>query len=100
LNEAKDHLRLDHSDHDTQIQGLIQASREWIEMICGRALVEQTRAVLYREWPEQIFEIPYPSIQNVDSVKYTDTDGTQHTLDSSTYSVVLDREPGQLVLRL
>lgn len=99
LSEIKDHLRIDHSDHDTMLENLIQASREWVEQITGRAIVEQTRAVLYQYWPaEGVFQLPYPPIQSVDSLKYTDTDGTENTFSSDNYSVVTGREPGQLVL--
>lgn len=99
LSEIKDHLRIDHSDHDTMLNGLIQASREWIEQVLGRALVEQTRAVKYRYWPTSgQFVLPYPPIQSVDSLKYTGTDGTEYTFSSDNYSVVTSRDPGLLVL--
>lgn len=99
LSEIKDHLRLDHSDHDTLLEGLIQASREWIEGTCGRALVQQTRAVLYRDWPDSDrFTLPYPPVQSVSSIKYTDTSGTTSTFSADNYEVVTSREPAQVVL--
>lgn len=99
LAEVKEHLRIDHSDHDTMISALIQASREHIEGILGRALVQQTRVALYKYWPDgDVFEIPYPPLQNITSLTYTDTAGTVYTFDSDNYSVDTDSEPGRLVL--
>lgn len=101
LSEVKDHLRIDHTGHDTQLENLIQASREWIEAICGRSLVEQTRAVLYKGWPaNNEFSLPFPPVQSVSSIKYTDTDGTTSTMSSDDYSTVLDDTdaPGKVVL--
>jgi uncharacterized phiE125 gp8 family phage protein len=98
LREVKDHLRLEHSDHDTMLESLIQSSREWVESVTGRALVQQTRKAQYREWPRYAFELPYPPLQSVSSVQYTDTGGATSTVDASTYSVVSDREPGLVVL--
>ncbi len=98
LAEVKEHLRLDHSDHDTMLENLIQASREWMEQVTSRALVQQTRAVLYRQWPDRHFVLPYPPIQSVSSVKYTDTNGTTSTFSADNYEVVTNREPGLLIL--
>lgn len=97
--DIKEHLRIDHSSHDGLLEGLIQASREWVENVCGRSLVEQTRAVYYQDWPDNDrFELPYPPIQSVTSLVYTDADGTENTFSSSNYSVITNREPGLLVL--
>ncbi len=99
LSDMKDHLRIDHTDHDDLITALIQASREYIEAACGRALVEQTRAVYYQAWPDNDrFELPYPPVQSVSSIVYTGADGTENTFASSNYSVITNRSPGLLVL--
>jgi uncharacterized phiE125 gp8 family phage protein len=99
LSEVKAHLRIDHLDHDTQLTSLIQASREHMERVLGRALVQQTRSVKYKQWPESDrFALPYPPIQSVSSLKYTDTGGTTSTFSSDNYTVITDREPGELVL--
>ncbi len=98
LSEIKDHLRIEHSEHDTMLQGLIQASREYVEDITSRALVEQTRTAYYRDWPLEKFSLPGFPLRSVNSVKYTDVDGTTNTFDSSNYEVVTAKEPGEVVL--
>jgi uncharacterized phiE125 gp8 family phage protein len=95
----KTHLRLDHNDHNDMLVNLIQASREHLEKITGRAFVQQTRGALYKDWPSnEQFVIPYPPLQSVSSIQYTDTDGDTTTWGSSNYEVVTDSEPGLVVL--
>ncbi len=43
LDEAKNHLRVDHSDEDQLIDLLIQAAREMAEKFTGRSFITQTR---------------------------------------------------------
>lgn len=100
LNDVLDHLRLSESDHEPQIASLLQAARERIEEIIGRSLVQQTRAVQYPDWPGGgVLELPYPPIQSVTHVKYTDTDATEYTLSTDDYSVDTYSEPGRVVLK-
>ena len=101
LSEVKDHLRFDSGmvAHDSMVNGLITSARQWVERVCGRALVQQTRAVLYKDWPDNDrFVLPYPPIQSVSSVQYTNSAGTTSTFSSDNYSVITEREPGVLVL--
>ena len=109
LSEVKDHLRLDHSDSDTMLESLITASRQYVEEILNRALVQQTRTAYFKDWPEtrstyfkvepeqNFFELPGAPLQSVSSVKYTDTDGATSTFDK--YEVVTTRAPGRVVLK-
>lgn len=101
VSEVKDHLRIEHSEHDELLESLIQASREYVEDTTGQALVEKTRAAYYQYWPitEGRFIIPWPPLQSVNSVKYTDTNGTEHTFSSDKYTVIADSKPGYLVLK-
>ncbi len=99
LSEVKDHLRIDHMAQDSMLEGLIQASREWVEQITGRALVEQTRAARFASWPMSgEFVLPYPPLRSVSSLVYTDTSGSESTFSSDNYTVLTNREPGKLVL--
>ena len=97
--EAKTHLRVDHTDHDTYIDTLIQSAREYIEGVIGRALVQQTWKYYLQDWPAgDEFELPYPPLQSVTSIKYTDSDDDETTWDSDEYEVDTDAEPGRIIL--
>jgi uncharacterized phiE125 gp8 family phage protein len=98
LTEAKEQLRIDHSDHDTMITGLIQAAREHIESMCARAIVQQTRVAYFDQWPgDKVFHLLYPEIRSITHIKYTDSAGTQTTYSSDNYNLDPGSEPGRVV---
>lgn len=100
LDEIKDHLRIvDFTDHDSQLIGLITASREWVESYTGRALIQQTWKYYLQDWPSgDEFELPFPPLQSVTSIKYTDSDDDETEWDSTEYEVDTDSEPGRVIL--
>jgi len=99
LDEIKDHLRIEHNNHDSQLLGFIKASREWVEDFTRRALVQQTWKYYLQDWPSgDEFELPFPPLQSVTAIKYTDSDDTQTTWDSDDYEVDTDSEPGRIIL--
>jgi uncharacterized phiE125 gp8 family phage protein len=99
LTEVKSHLRVTGSDDDTMLNTLIQAAREYAEMFTNRALVTQTWKMYLQDWPcGDEFEIPYPPLQSVASIKYTDSDDTQTTWNASYYEVDADAEPGRVII--
>jgi uncharacterized phiE125 gp8 family phage protein len=83
--EAKLHLRVDHTSDDTLISALIVAAREHVENYLVGSLVEQTRAVYLSAWPYAPFRLPCGPVQSIDSVKYTDSDGAEHTVSTDLY---------------
>jgi uncharacterized phiE125 gp8 family phage protein len=52
LMEVKRWLRVDHSDDDPLITGLIKAARERIEARTGRALLAQSWRIVMDRWPQ------------------------------------------------
>jgi len=101
LTEVKRHLRIKYDDADThnELTLLIQAAREHIEFLTGRALVQQTRTINYAQWPASgVFELPYAPLQSVTKIDYTDVEGTTTTFSTANYSVDTGSEPGRIVL--
>lgn len=101
LTEAKTHLRVDSSDEDAYISALITAAREIVERIhLWRALITQTWEYVLDDWPdEDVIKIPYPPLQSIVSITYTDEDGNDHTLSTDVYAVDTYSEPGRVVLK-
>jgi uncharacterized phiE125 gp8 family phage protein len=96
LQEAKDHLRVLHSDEDTYIEALITVSREVAESIQNRVYIEQEWELWLDAWP-QYFKIPLPPLIRVDSIEYYGTDNTKYTLPVADYFIDTQSEPGRVV---
>ena len=96
---AKSHLRVDSTDDDALIAGLISAARRWCENYQNRAYMEQTWELWLDEFPgADYIEIPLPPLQSVTSIKYYDTAGTEATMDSGDYIVDVTGFIGRVVL--
>lgn len=96
LAEAKTHLRITGTDHDTLITALIVAARQYLEDVkTGRAFITQTWDLTMDSFPACIL-VPFPPLQSVTSLKYYDTDGTEQTWDASNYRVDIASEPGRI----
>jgi uncharacterized phiE125 gp8 family phage protein len=100
LEEAKMHLRVDHSEEDAKIQTIVRAARYMVDGrngYLGRALVTQTWELVIDHFPTNEIKIPLPPLQQVISVKYDDTGGAEQSLTTSDYDVDAVSEPGWIV---
>lgn len=95
LTEAKAHLRVDGTDDDALITSLIVTARQHVEAETERILITQTWDLYEDEFPD-VIEIPYPPLQSISVITYTDEDGVTQTLATSVYTVDMDSEPGQV----
>lgn len=89
LADAKAHLLVDSPDQDGYISSLIAAATGAIDAPSwlGRALITQTLELTVSGYEADFWQLPYRPIQSIVSVKYTDTDGIEQTLDASNYSL-------------
>lgn len=86
LAEAKLHLRVTSTNEDALITSLIQAARERCEDVTMRSLVTRTVDAYLDAWPESgVVNLPYPPVASIVSVKYTDSTGTQNTMNALDY---------------
>ena len=106
LAEAKTHCRVDDTDDDALITGLIAAVTQHLDgrrAYLGRCLMTQSWE--YR--PENSFRtvclsrcggvaLPFPPLQSVESVKYIDGAGTLQTLAADQYVVDTATYEGQI----
>ncbi len=99
--ELKSHLIVDHSSDDTLIGEYLKAAVAELDPplgILGRAMVEQTLKLHLPVFNGRTIKLPYPPLISVESVKYTDTDGIEQTVDSDEYEVIIHQEPGYIAL--
>lgn len=95
LAEAKSHCRIDFTDDDTLLAGLIIAARNQAEAITRRALVTQTWDLLLDRFPRQI-DVPRAPLLSVTSINYIDDAGVSQLLASTEYKVDANSEPARI----
>ncbi|NJL07380.1 MAG: hypothetical protein HC900_03295 [Methylacidiphilales bacterium] len=101
LQDAKDHLRIEHSDDDTLIDHYLQAAVQRLDGrdgFLGRALITQTWKLLLDGFPDAI-TVPLPPCQAVAEIAYVDAAGTVQTLAADAYQVfgLADAAPAGIV---
>lgn len=88
VDEAREFLRLDTTDYDTLLQGLILAAVEQLETVTRRKLALATYELTLDAWPcDNVIEVPFVPVVSVDTITYLDTAGTSTELDASAYRV-------------
>lgn len=89
IDEARLHLRVDHTDEDTLIEGLIFAATEALQEETRRAFITQTWRVDFCGFYEPL-KLPYAPVQSITSVQYFDATNASATVASSNYALVPD----------
>lgn len=89
---AREHLRVDDTDDDIMIAGLITVARQHVEAVTGRALVTQTWELRLPDF-QTVITLPKAPAQSVSSITYVDASGATQTLASTVYQVLLDGGP-------
>lgn len=98
LADAKDHLRVTHTDEDMLIAALIATARESAEARTGRALVTQTWRHTLDTWPAHgIIVLPRPPLVSVQEVSYLDNDGARQIIPGTDYQVITNTLLGQVL---
>ena len=97
LVEAKLHLRVTTNDDDTLISSLIKAARQSAENFTNRALASQVLELILDDFPEKEIVLPKPPVETVTSIKYTDCEGVESTLNIADYISFLEAEPAVIV---
>lgn len=94
--EAKAHLRVESSDEDTLIAGLVSAATSHLDGwsgALGRAIVTQTWRQDFDGFPatrSRCMRLPLWPVASVTSVTYRDANGTTQTVSAADYSLLSD----------
>lgn len=94
--DAKTHLKIDGSDEDTYIDGLIKAARQMAEEETNRSFITQTWKLYFDDWPEGDLMLPRGIVQSVTSVQYYDSNGSLQAVSSDDYNVSLEDDIGRI----
>lgn len=101
LNEVKAQLNIFDAVQDTYLNRLIAAARETVEDMARRCLISRVLYGYLDAFPCDGGPIVLygGALTAVASVKYTDSDSVEHTVDTATYYVDLISEPGRICLK-
>jgi len=101
-SELREHLRLEKGDttDEQYLKTLIQLSRVHGEHVTRRAWITQTWTIYRNSFPKKNYiQLPFGSLQTVNSFSYRNSSGDTTTLTEDTdYVVDTDSEPGMVVL--
>lgn len=92
LAEAKAHCRVDHTDDDTLIQGLIDAATDHIDGYTGTL----GRAVMTQTWRQDfacfsdLMRLPLRPVQYYESIAFFDAENGEQSADSDIYGLYSD----------
>ena len=100
LDDAKQHLRVEHDDDDALISDLVTAARIHVEASTRRALITQTWRHYLDDRPQggQLVLSPSP-VRSVTSVTVHDGDGLTSLVDPTGYVVDIVSVPCRLRFR-
>lgn len=100
LAQAKRQLRVDGTDDDILIAGLISTARDYVESQCSVALVAATYKQTLDRFPcGNEIALNFPPLLYVSSITYVDSAGTTQTLSTDVYSVLTSERPGKVKLK-
>ena len=99
VTELKTFARIDGSDEDTYLAGLIIAIRQAVENYLGRALISQTITLSMDWWPGEAVKLPRPPLISVTSVGILDEDNAETSYSSDNYYLDTRSEPGLIVIK-
>lgn len=91
LSDVEGQCRIaDLSYEASTVDRFITACRQRCETITKRALITQQWELLLDAFPinREKLELPFPPLQTVDSIIYTDQDGVEQTLADTAYRVI------------
>jgi len=92
LEQAKAHLRVDFEDEDATITALIAAATRAVENRVQRRYCTQTIEWVIQNFPMCGLRLPLAPVAAVDSVTFTNADGSVSTLEESAYLITSQGE--------
>ena len=96
VGEAKQHSRVSYTQEDNVVERMIEAATTYCQDCTGRAFMRATYTQTQNNFTSPI-TIQRPPLSSVTSVTYIDTAGSVQTLAASSYTVVIDVEPGYII---
>ncbi len=100
VTELKLWARIDGTDEDTLIEGIIKSARRLTEQWIHRSLISQTISLIMDKWLVKEIELPFSPVISITAVKTLDESGTITTYDSDNYYLINDSVPARLIIKI
>lgn len=99
IEDAKRHLNVDFTDHDSLIEIYVAAATAHAEQFCGRAFAEQTFDYYLDAFPADggAIKLPMPPLYSVEGVFYGPA-ASEQTFPADSYVVDRASAPGRVAL--
>ena len=98
IAQARQWLKIDTSDEDDLIGGLITSARLMIEATTRRMLMTQSWRLLLDQWPRGIvYQLPLAPVLSVNGVRLIDALGNPHPLPELLYWLQASSEKPRLI---
>lgn len=99
LDEMKRHLRVTIDQDDLVIFGMIQAAREYVELVTRRQLLRATFLYAFDVFPTgSIIVLPRPPLVSIVSLAYVNTSNVETIFPATDYDVDTWSQPGRIYL--
>lgn len=85
LADAKQYIRVDHSDEDDAITDMIVAVRMAAEEYMRRSLITQSWKLVLDDYIAERTKLPMGPVQSVTSLKIIDRDDSEQSISSNVY---------------
>lgn len=100
IDTVKQSAHIDHNIEDDIIRVWIRTARILAEAFHRKAYVTRTYDLTLDNFPAMPFDIPYPPLQSITSIKYYGTDDTEYSIDLNTViQVDTSGIPGRIGLK-
>lgn len=100
LAELKAHLRIDATDEDELLAGLIRVARTHLERLTGTTLMTQGFRLLLDDWPKgDVIQLMKTPVQSIDAILVYDADGVAQDQDLTGMLLDGSARPARLVIR-
>lgn len=100
LAEIKAHLRIDSTEEDALLEGLVRVARAHLEAVTGVALMSQGFRLALDDWPRgSVIQLMRTPVQTIDAILVYDADGEPQNLSLTDMLLDATARPARLVIR-
>lgn len=99
VTDLKYYCKILTTKEDPVIESMGKTARLLCEKYMAKAITKKVLVMIFDGWAPGMFDIPYPPLIAVDSIKAYDLNDNESTVATSVYSVETGAHPGRVFLK-